>query len=390
MKARVIHVITKLELGGAQQNTLYTVEHLDRGRFSVALWSGDGGMLNDEARRVPDLDFVIVPELVRQVNPWLDMNALLQLRSMLKDEVRFSKAPVIVHTHSSKAGILGRWAARLAGVPVIIHTFHGFGFNDFQSFPMRSAFIAAERVTGRITHRFIAVSEANREKAQALRIAGKDDVEVIRSGICIDEFSNREFDAAAKKKALGLDPDRPLALMVACLKPQKNPLDFVEVAAMVKEKAPAAQFALAGDGELRGEVEGAIRSRGLTDTVMLLGWRRDVPELMWAADVLVLTSLWEGLPRVYPQAIAAGVPIIGTMVDGAVEAVIDGRNGWLFKPRDSEGMAARVAELLLDPERARQMGTAGREILPEFDIDLMVRLQEELYERMLRPTTGVG
>jgi len=384
MKARVIHVITMLELGGAQQNTLYTVEHLDRSKFSVALWSGDGGMLNAEARAIADLEFKIVPGLVREVRPSRDAMAFWQLYTMLRHEVRFSKAPVIVHTHSSKAGILGRWAARLAGVPVIIHTFHGFGFNRFQPFPKRAAFIAAEWITGRMaTHCFIAVSRANLEEAVSRGIAGRHRIKIIRSGIKAQEFEPRDINKAEKKKSLGLDPHAPLVLMAACLKPQKNPLDFVRVAQKVLSRAPEAQFALAGDGELRGELERAVRNADLEKRFALLGWRRDVAELMWASDLFVLTSLWEGLPRSYLQAVAAGLPIVGTDVDGAKEAVRSGKNGWLLPPGDVEGMAQKVAELLLDPRNAKQMGEAGKDILPEFDIGLMVKRQEELYEKML-------
>lgn len=387
MKARVIHLITKLELGGAQQNTLYTVEHLDRERFSVALWSGDGGILNDDAQKIPGVDFTIVPELVREVSPKNDWAALWKLRRMLKAEAA-KDLPVIVHTHSSKAGILGRLAAWLAGVPVIIHSYHGFGFNDFQKWPVKWAYIAAEWVTGKVTDEFIAVSRANLDRAVALGLAPADRVRLIRSGIAIGEFERREIDRAAKRRELGLDPDRPLALMVACLKPQKCPLDFVRVAEQVLRQAPAAQFAVAGDGELRPDMEAAIAAAGLTDQVKLLGWRRDVPELMWSADTLVLTSLWEGLPRVYPQSMAAGLPVVGTRVDGGPEAVVDGENGWLFEPRDVDGMAARIAELLNDPGRAREMGEKGHARVAEFDIDLMVRQQEELYEGALEKVKG--
>jgi len=380
---RVIHIITKLELGGAQQNTLYTVENLDRSRFSVALWSGEGGILNDDARAIDDLDFVIVPELVREIRPNRDLMALAQLRAMLRDEVLLHDGPVVVHTHSSKAGILGRWAARLAGVPGIVHSFHGFGFNDFQPWPMRTAFIIAEWMTGKVTDNFIAVSQKNLDRAVGLGLAGQENIRVIRSGIKIGEFKQGEIDVAAMKKSLGLDPDRPLALMVACMKPQKCPVDFVRAAALVAKDFPAAQFAVAGDGALRPEMEAAIAEEGLGESFKLLGWRRDVPELMWASDVLVLTSLWEGLPRVYPQAIAAGLPIVGTRVDGGPEVVADGENGWLLEPRDVGGLAARMAELLNDPEKARAMGEAGKKVLPEFDIDLMVGRQEELYEEMV-------
>ncbi len=383
MKARVVHIITKLELGGAQQNTLYTVEHLDRSRFSVALYSGDGGILNEEAENIPDLDFEIVPELVREVRPWKDLNALWQLRAILKDEVDKSGLPVIVHTHSSKAGIVGRWAAWLAGVPAIVHTYHGFGFHDYQRLPVRRAFLLAERLTGRVTDHVVAVSRANLDKALKLSIARPQRSEVIRSGIKISEFERRDVDKGAIKKEMSFDEDAPLVLMVACFKPQKNPVDFVKMAAAVAGRVPEARFAVAGDGALRPDMEEAVRAHGLDDKVRLLGWRRDVPSLLWASDVLVLTSLWEGLPRVYPQAMAASVPIVGTRVDGAAEAVADGVNGRLVGPGDVAGLADYVTELLKDPAAAAAFGEAGRRKVDEFDIDLMVRRQEELYSKLI-------
>lgn len=387
MKTRIIHIITKLELGGAQQNTLYTVEHLDRRRFSVALWSGDGGLLNEEARRIAELDFRIVPELVREVRPARDWAALRRLARLLREEVQGSSRPVIVHTHSSKAGILGRWAAKWAGVPVIIHSFHGFGFNDFQPWPVKWLYIAVEWVTGRITDGFIAVSRANLERAVKLGLARPGDIRLIRSGIKISEFAREEggsgFRRAEKMRELGFPAEGKLVLMVACLKPQKNPVDFVRMAARVAREVPEAVFALAGDGELRREVERAVAEEGLGEKMKLLGWRRDVAELLWSAEVLVLTSLWEGLPRVYPQAMAAGVPVVGTRVDGGSEAVADGENGWLLAPRDVAGMAGRVIELLQNPDMARAMGAVGRNRLTEFDIDLMVHEQEKLYEDLI-------
>lgn len=426
MFARVIHIITKLELGGAQQNTLYTVERLDRSRFSAALWAGDGGILNEDARKIPDLDFQIVPPLVREVRPGKDWAAFSCLTRMLKEEVKKADVPVIVHTHSSKAGILGRWAAWRAKVPVVIHSFHGFGFNDFQPWPVKAAYIAAERLTGKITDHVIAVSQANLDRAVSLGLARPDHIQVIRSGIKIAEFErvgrpdfnpatsgankfaptgvggpdlNRadlgankfaptggrpDFSRDQKMRELGLDPENPLVLMVACLKPQKSPVDFVLVAERVAKEVPAARFAVAGDGELMPEMEKAIADRGLAHQIKLLGWRRDVPELLACANVLALTSLWEGLPRVYPQAMAAGVPIVGTRVDGGAEAVQDGENGWLLAPHDVDGLAKRIIELLNDPAQAQAMGQAGRRLVAPFDIDLMVQEQEELYEKLVR------
>jgi glycosyltransferase involved in cell wall biosynthesis len=291
--------------------------------------------------------------------------------------------PLIIHTHSSKAGILGRIAGFLAGVPIIIHSFHGFGFNDFQPWLVRKAYILAEKIAGLITDSFIFVSRANLQKASQLGIGKPSKYNLIRSGISIDEFKPRQIDILAKRKELGVGSGK-LVVMVSNLKPQKNPLDFARVANLVLKKTPDAWFILCGDGELRPELERMIEDFGIKDRVKLLGWRRDIPEILWASDLLILTSLWEGLPRVYPQAMASGLAIVGTRVDGGPEAVIDGENGYLLEPGDYQGISQRVIELLEDDEKRKKMGQRGMEMVAEFDIHKMVKDQEQLYQRLLK------
>jgi glycosyltransferase involved in cell wall biosynthesis len=167
--------------------------------------------------------------------------------------------------------------------------------------------------------------------------------------------------------------------MIACFKPQKAPLDFVHVAGLVKKEIPQVRFLLVGDGVLRGDIEQARRESGLEKDLILTGWRRDIPEILNASDCLVLTSLWEGLPRVFPQAMCLGLPIVATRVDGAIDVINDGVNGFLLLPRDVEGMAQKVIYLFKNPERAKEMGERGRAQVKEFDSHTMVKQQEELY-----------
>jgi glycosyltransferase involved in cell wall biosynthesis len=206
---------------------------------------------------------------------------------------------------------------------------------------------------------------------------------VIRSGIAIDAYRCRPEARAAARAALGVPPGAPLVGMIACLKPQKAPEDFVAVAARVRAALPEARFFLAGDGERRQAVEAAARAAGLDGAFQLLGWRRDVPELLAALDVLVLTSRWEGLPRVLPQAMAAGRPVVATNVNGAPEAVRDGVTGYLVPPGDIAGLADRVIALLRDPATREAMGRAARAAVHEFDATEMVRRQEALYGRLV-------
>ncbi|MBM4133219.1 MAG: glycosyltransferase family 4 protein [Nitrospira sp.] len=374
----VAHLITKLELGGAQQNTLFTVEHLDRSRFRPILIAGEPGLLDREAAALSDVSFYQEPSLVRPINPLADLLALIKLTHLLT-----RLKPTIVHTHSSKAGILGRLAARLAGVPIILHSIHGFGFTPSHHPIAQRLLIALERLAARVTTGFISVSEANRRQGIELGLFSADRCSVIRSGIDRALFQTTRVDRSAKRLELGLDRARPVVGMIAPLKPQKAPLDFVRMAALVHATRPDAQFLLVGDGELRSAVEAEIVGLGLSGGVHLAGWRRDIPEIMRCLDLLVLTSRWEGLPRVYLEALASGVPVVGTGVDGAAEVVQDGVNGYLVEPGDVRRLAERVLSLLNRPEEAVRMGQAGRALSDEFDIHEMVRQQEREYERVL-------
>ncbi len=380
----VIHIITKLEFGGAQQNTLHTVSALDRQRFTPVLMTGPEGYLMDEARGMEmehDVELKVVPSMERPIRPGMDRAAYGEIVRMLAP---FRGGPAIVHTHSSKAGILGRWAARRAGVPVIIHSIHGFGFTPTQSRAKRWLFMSAEKVTSRITDHFIAVSHSNRDDGIRLGLFTPERCTVIRSGFDLEFFREAEKLTSDIFQDPGIPEKSPVVLMVACLKPQKAPLDFVRMAARVHKTVPEARFLLAGDGELGNAVEDEISKLDMSGIVLPLGWREDVPELMKSSRVVVLTSLWEGLPRVIPQAMAAGRPVVANAVDGSVEAIRDGVDGYLCEPGDIEGMAERVSDLLLDPARSETMGMAGQGAVGEFDRDTMVRRQEELYERLLK------
>ncbi len=386
MTARVCHIITKLELGGAQQNTLYTVAHLDRRRFEPVLIAGSEGLLVEESRRI-GLRSHYLPDLDRSLAPHKDLPALIGLARLLRAE-----RPDIVHTHSSKAGILGRWAALLAGVPHIVHSIHGYGFHDGQPAVLRSLLVALERVTARCaTSAFVAVSDANLRAGVEMGLFEEDRVALIRSGIELSAFHPSESRTGAFT-----NNGHPVTIgMVACLKPQKAPVDFVRAAALVVAASGGAgrvRFVLAGDGEQRPEVERAIREHKLEGVFELLGWRRDIPDLLRSFDILVHTSRWEGLPRVFPEAMATGLPIVATRVDGAPEAIEDGVTGYLVRAGDIEGLADRTLRLIADPELRRRMGAAALRRTAPWDIDEMVRRQERLYEALLsgRARQGVA
>ncbi|HEX9190837.1 MAG TPA: glycosyltransferase, partial [Candidatus Deferrimicrobiaceae bacterium] len=379
-RARVVHVITMLEWGGAQENTLHTVGRLDPGRFEPVLLAGPGGMLDGRAARTPGLRFLTVDDLVREVRPIRDAKAFLALRDILREERNGAGAPLVVHTHSSKAGILGRAAARAAGADAIVHSIHGFGFHDGQAAPVRSLYVALERMAARWTDAFVAVSEENIRTGEREEIFLPSRCRLIRSGFDTTRFLAGSREAG--RRILGAGDVGPVVGTVAVFKPQKAPLDFVAAARLVAREFRDARFVMVGDGELRGECERAATSAGLAGRFSFLGWRQEVPDLLASFDVFLLTSRWEGLPRVVPQALIAGVPVVATAVDGTKEIVDHGVDGLLFPAGDVEALARGVSDVLSGRVRL-DAGRKRDRLVREFDQDGMVRAQERLYAEIL-------
>jgi len=377
----ICHIITKLELGGAQEVALYAVSHLDRTRFRRVLMAGPGGLLTEEARRLPGVDLIIVPTLGRRIHAISDLVAFLHLVRLLR-----RVKPAIVHTHSSKAGILGRWAAWCAGVPLIFHTVHGFGITPAQPRWLQHLLILVERITGWITTHWVVVAAIDEERGRRWGLFNAN-VSVIRPGIDPRPFQQPPDPASRRRlrEELGAGPDDLLVGTVACLKPQKAPEDLVAVAELVCSRMPKVKFVLIGDGALRPRIQALIDQRGLHERVRLAGWRRDVDRAMGSFDALLLTSHWEGLPRVMLEAASAGLPIVATKVGGVEEAVVHRDRTRLYEPRDIAGLAEGVAIVL---QQRRTEGTSpvtGRlqQLPKEFHIEEMVKQYQSLYDTLL-------
>lgn len=373
MPIRVLHLITKLELGGAQRNTLYTLGHLDRRDFECGLAWGLGGMLDSEAEELKDVRLFPLPDLDRSPSPGRDLRSLSAIRRILR-EFR----PEILHTHSSKAGVLGRVAGRMENVPLIIHSVHGWGFTPTQSPIARALFFLAERLASRWTSHWIVVSEANRREGEILGLLDPHRVSLIRSGISLGPFME-ERDRVEIRRGLDLPPDAFVCLQVGNFKAQKAPLDFVKIAERLCREDPSILCLMAGDGPLRPEIEAEISRRGLDGRLRLLGWEDDISSLWAAADLGVMTSRHEGLPRAVVEALASSRPVVATAVDGTPEVVFPGVNGFLFEPGDVERAAGEILRITRDPLLYRSLAEAAPEKLESFDIDVMVRRQEELY-----------
>jgi glycosyltransferase involved in cell wall biosynthesis len=317
----------------------------------------------------------VLPNMVREISPWRDAAMLLQLTSLLRRE-KFD----IVHTHSSKAGIIGRIAARLAGVPHIMHTVHGWGFHDHMNPALRAFYIALERLMEPWTRPLISVSERTTGVGLAAGIGGRESYRLIRSGIPLDRFRPDPLRREATRAGLGLAPTDVVVGSVGRLSPQKNPADFVRVAERLCRGRDRLRFIYVGDGPLRSDIETAVDAAGLTERVLLLGIRRDVPDLLRAMDVFILTSLWEGLPRVVLQSLATGVPVVAYDTAGIEEAVAEGMNGHLVHPGDIDAMATRLSTLVDDDAlRASMSAAAVGELDRSFTEDAMIAGLESLY-----------
>jgi len=371
----VHHLITRLELGGAQQNTLYCVRNHDRKVFNVSLGSGIGGVLDADARAIPDTDLYWFPGLVREVSPAKDIPFLVKYVKFLK-----KNRVDILHTHSSKAGILGRLAAAIARVPVVVHTVHGWGFHDYQSAPVRAFYTGLERMMAPLTDTLIAVSRENISRGLRAGIGHHTQYQLIHSGIDVAEFAKPSRPRNATRKGLGIPVDAKVVGTVGNFKAQKAPLDFVRAAALIVKSVPDAWFVMAGDGELRKEAEDLAEKLGIQKRVVFAGWRRDIPDLLASFDLFALSSLFEGLPRSVLQAHSAGLPIVATDAGGSAEAVQDGITGYIVRPHDINGFSARIISILKDPIRAREMGEAGRKAIgDDFEISRMLKDIEEKY-----------
>lgn len=378
-KYRILHLITRLDLGGAQQNTLFCTAHHDRERFEVELIAGRGGLLDDDASRIDGARVQIVSWLRHAVTPTQDLGALIRLRNYLK-----SRRIDLIHTHSSKAGIIGRWAAHLAGVPRVVHTVHGWSFNDTQPPARRRAYINLERSAAKVSDRLIVVASRNKEQGLTLGIGDAAKYELLHSGIDTAEFAHPTVAREQVREDLGFEPDQFVVGSLSCLKPQKAPLDFVRAAAAAHLENPRLRFFLAGDGELRPAVEALIGELGLEGVVRVLGWRRDAVDLLHAMDLFLLTSRFEGLPRAVLQAMGAGVPVVATAVDGTPEIVEHERTGLLVPAGRPDDAAAAIVRLAGDSAlRSRCIEAARKRLNASFDIRVMVRRLDRLYLSLL-------
>ena len=382
---RALHVLTNLELAGAQKSAVDICAGLIRAGVAVDLaFSSRGGRTTGadaplrRAARAAGIVLHDVPAMRRAVAPGADARALAALVGLVR-----ALRPDVVHTHMSKAGVLGRIAARVAGVRAVVHSVRSWAFYAAPTRSLGAVAAAVERAVARRTDALVAVSRALRDDGLRRGIGAAATYRVIRSGIDLDRFAARPGARAAARCALGLAPATPVIGAVGVLAPAKGPLDLVAVARRVVARRRDAVFVVVGYGPDAAATATAARAAGLGDRFRLAGRRDDVAALYPAFDVLVSASRWEGLPRVAVEAIAAGVPVVATDVGGTREIVVPGATGWLAPARDVAALAARVLEVVADPTLRGRLAAAAPALLAEHDLARVIDAHLALYAELV-------
>lgn len=382
---RIAHVITRMIVGGAQENTLLSCR-LSAELFGDEVLLVSGPSLGPEGDLMADgraggLAHRIIPSLHRSIHPWRDWRSYRQLMAVLREF-----QPDVVHTHSAKGGILGRLAASKLRVPAIVHTIHGAPFHPFQSKWARRFGRSAERFAARRCHRLVSVADAMTDQMVAAGIAPREQFTTIYSGMDTSPYMNADQYRQTARRELGFNAEHVIVGKIARLFHLKGHTYVIEAASRVVERHPNVRFLVVGDGILRGDLEMRIRKAGLADYFHLAGLvpPSRIPELIAAMDILVHASLREGLARALPQALIAGKPVVSFDVDGAREVVVDDETGYLVSPRDSLGLADAVDRLASDAALRSRLGTTGRLRCEEpFRAETMVRRLHKVYRELL-------
>lgn len=373
-RIRVAEVVTRF-IAGAGGVALRGATGLDPARFEATIVTAPGGALIEQAAAA-GLEVLTLRHMRHEIAATDAIAGVRELRSLF-EVGRFD----VVHTHSAKAGALGRIAAHEAHVPAVVHTFHGFPFHAFQSPLRRSAYIAAERSLGRITDRFVAVCSTMAAEAVRLGIAPAERVCVIPVSI-VDRSVARDASSRARaRRLLGVPDDVPLVGTVGRLDYQKAPGHFLEALVRLDRGVHGVWI---GDGPWRADVEAQARGLGLGSRLHLAGERDDVPLLLPGLDVFVMTSLYEGLPCALVEAMQCGLPVVATAVNGVPEIVIPEVTGVLIPPARPQACAAAVGRLLDHPDDARRLAEAGRRaVAGRFDATASAAALGALYESAL-------
>ena len=386
---RVTHIITRLIVGGAQENTVATVLGLRRKPdLEVSLISGPTfgpeGSMELAFKELPGV-LTIVPELVRPVHPWKDLIALRKLTDLLRQ-----RQPQLVHTHSGKAGVLGRLAASRAGVPIIVHHIHGPSFGPFQG-PMANFVLrAAERYAGRVTTHFICSANAMTRRYLEAGIGRPEMYTRVLSGFDLRPYENLKNDPALRAQ-LGFPADAFVIGKIARLFPLKGHEDLFAAFQQLLPQAPNPRLLIVGDGPLRAQFKSQLASMGLAEKVVFTGLLppNEVPRYIGIMDCLAHLSAREALSRALPQALAAAKPVIAYDFDGADEICLENETGFLVRTGDTATVTDRLLKLCREPALRERLGSRGRAFVFEnFSVEGLVENQYRVYQRLANARGG--
>lgn len=372
---KILHVITRLVHGGAQLNTVMCCAEQARRGHQVTLMTGtetgpEGSLL--EHARQQGFRLIELPSMVRRLHPVLDALALLEIYRLLGEGFD------VVHTHTSKAGILGRAAARLRRVPVVVHTPHGHIFHGYFNPAKERFFLLLERAAARLCHCQVMLTQGDLNDHLAARIGPEEHFLVIPSGVDLNDFA----PGPQTPEALGLPPDRLLVGTVLRLVPVKGIFDLLDAFALVSRRFPDCHLAVAGDGPLRAEFEERVCALGLGDKITLLGHLQPVAPFLRTLKLFVLPSHNEGMGRAVVEAMAVGLPVLATRIGGLPDLVEEGANGRLVAPKSPDELAHAWSEMLASPEQLTAMGQASLRRAHAFSAEVMYDRLERLYDTL--------
>lgn len=377
-KVKVLHVITRF-IAGSGGNTLISAAEMDGDRYETWVAAMPGGPLWDQAREAGVRTFH-VRHMRERIAPVDDLLACIELVRLIRRE-KFT----VVHTHCSKAGFIGRIAARIAGAPVVVHTFHLFAAHDGLPWSRRMAYLTLDRMVRSLAHRYVAVAPRVAREAVEQRLAPAGSVTVVPSAVDLDGIPDTADDEV--RTDLGISAGAPLVGTVGRIVAQKSPIDFVRMCALVQAERPDVEFVMVGDATLESaglEEETHREAERLGVPVRFTGFRADAPRIAAALDVYVVPSLYEGLGRAVTEAMASGRPVVATAVNGVPDLVEPGATGLLATPGDPASLARAVIWLLDHPEEGRRMGLQGRDrVRSHFGPDVMCTALDNIYCELL-------
>jgi glycosyltransferase involved in cell wall biosynthesis len=372
---KILHIITELPVGGAQDNTLLTVKGLKDKGYQVDMAAAPGGAWEDLAQQYSDKLYHIQGFSANNISLFNNIKAIIEVYKVLKENSYH-----IIHTHSSTAGVCARIAAKLAGVPLVIHTVHGFPFHDFMSSFKKNFLIYLEKFSAMLSDYMITVSKLNLEEIVQRNIAPRHKLVNIYSGIDIEKFKV-DRPASEIRAELEIPEGYNVVGLVARLSKQKAPGYFVEAAKQILQEKEDVIFLIVGDGPLRAELETQI---GDEDRIRMLGARENVPEILSILDVFALSSIYEGLGRAMTEAMIAGKPVVAPSVNGIPEVVKDKETGFLTPTKAPEILAEKILILLNNPDLRKTMGENARKtVIPAFSHLYMIDQIEALYIKLL-------